>query len=437
MNTVVLAKLILIASVLIGVFIQVILFTTSLAVTDPTIGHNEEIDWLSSHNSSNNSNNSNNNNTTSPNKQEPQGFAACLIYQDDNTYLIEWLAYHYHFLPLRRLIVGIDPKSRTLPTEILDRYRSRNLLQITEWTDKDYFPAAKHEAHIRKMLYQQNNLTATTISSSSQAEKLLEDHVLFSTYLKRQQWFYTACMTQFIKEKQSWTILIDTDEIVVPNWRAHKEYRIRQRKPTVLEMLQSPENRDMFHSDHSLSSSSSSSPLLPPICISMHRMNMGTKMETNNNSMAAARYEYMLPKGFRAEDLFTFRFRWHGDVAETPLAGKCMMDLSRVRVDATNFRIRPNFVSPHRPLEHYCSKRDKWIPHHMSPFVIYQYIGTWEQWSYREDSRNLRTKELYDTHAYSFGADDGARFWLQEFVEEHSYDLASELLKGAGQVGPN
>jgi hypothetical protein len=49
---------------------------------------------------------------------------------------VEWLAYHYHyhFLPaLRRLIIALDPRSRTSPTIILERYQGR--MHITEWQE--------------------------------------------------------------------------------------------------------------------------------------------------------------------------------------------------------------------------------------------------------------------------------------------------------------
>ena len=75
-------------------------------------------------------------------------FSACLLVKDDNHYLVEWLAYHYHVLPLRRLIIAIDPKSQTSPTNILRRYAgattaTRNngsRMHITQWTDDDFFP---------------------------------------------------------------------------------------------------------------------------------------------------------------------------------------------------------------------------------------------------------------------------------------------------------
>jgi hypothetical protein len=33
-------------------------------------------------------------------------FSSCLLVMDDNHRLAEWLAYHYHVLPLRYMVVG-------------------------------------------------------------------------------------------------------------------------------------------------------------------------------------------------------------------------------------------------------------------------------------------------------------------------------------------
>jgi hypothetical protein len=50
------------------------------------------------------------------------GFAAWLQVHDDNQFLSEWLAFHSHTLPLRRLIVFNDPRSTISPEPILDRW---------------------------------------------------------------------------------------------------------------------------------------------------------------------------------------------------------------------------------------------------------------------------------------------------------------------------
>ena len=40
-----------------------------------------------------------------------EAFSACMLVMDDNHRLTEWLAYHYHVLPLRYLVVAVDPKA--------------------------------------------------------------------------------------------------------------------------------------------------------------------------------------------------------------------------------------------------------------------------------------------------------------------------------------
>jgi hypothetical protein len=66
--------------------------------------------------------------------------SSCLMWMDDNHYLVEWLAYHHTVLPLRRLIICIDPKSQTSPLSLLERYLSRGLMNITVWNEDDFFP---------------------------------------------------------------------------------------------------------------------------------------------------------------------------------------------------------------------------------------------------------------------------------------------------------
>ena len=67
-----------------------------------------------------------------------QGAAACLLVNDENPRLPEWLAYHYHMLPLRSLIITIDPASRTSPLDILNRWRKE--LEIIVWEEEEFLP---------------------------------------------------------------------------------------------------------------------------------------------------------------------------------------------------------------------------------------------------------------------------------------------------------
>jgi len=64
-------------------------------------------------------------------------FGACLMIMDDNHFLVEWLAYHYVTLPLRHVTVWIDPKSKTSPLPILQRWKGRIEVQVVDWTYPD------------------------------------------------------------------------------------------------------------------------------------------------------------------------------------------------------------------------------------------------------------------------------------------------------------
>jgi hypothetical protein len=62
-----------------------------------------------------------------------ESFGACLLIKDDNHLLIEWLAFHYHTLPLRDLTVLIDSGGKTSPMGLLDRWKGRMNIQV--WND--------------------------------------------------------------------------------------------------------------------------------------------------------------------------------------------------------------------------------------------------------------------------------------------------------------
>lgn len=134
-----------------------------------------------------------------PNRSE-NGFSACVLTMDDNILWPEWLAYHYQTLPLRRLIVALDPKSRTKPTELFDRYRRHGLfLNVTVWENDEYI-----EVQDMKMW----------INVNTTSDMELEAH-----YLKRQRYFLHKCLEQLYTEKRAWVLLVDTDEFLVPWWR--------------------------------------------------------------------------------------------------------------------------------------------------------------------------------------------------------------------------
>lgn len=64
------------------------------------------------------------------------GFAGCLLLKDDNDRLSEWIAYHWLVLPLKYLVVAIDPTGTTSPEKILNLWKEADLgLEISLWND--------------------------------------------------------------------------------------------------------------------------------------------------------------------------------------------------------------------------------------------------------------------------------------------------------------
>ena len=131
--------------------------------------------------------------------EKNEGFSACILTMDDSMLWPEWLAYHYQTLPLRRLIVALDPKSKTKPTQVFARYRKHGLpLNVTVWEDDEFLP---HENLKRQI--QPNTAGGNTLGK----------------YLLRQEWFLHKCLEQLYAENRTWVLLVDTDEFLAPQWQ--------------------------------------------------------------------------------------------------------------------------------------------------------------------------------------------------------------------------
>ena len=330
-----------------------------------------------------------------------EGFAGCLLFKDDNHYLIEWLAYHYYRLPLKRLIIAVDPTSLTSPTVILDRYRKRNLMNITEWNDEDFVPKAIWETWKKRLQVGHKGGMAMT-------------HL----HRHRQAYFYLHCITTLKQEHRTWTSFVDVDEYIVPNRNVTERFRIpgsEDHTTTILELIESANRLNI-------------SEMLSSPCVQMKRLGYGSK-ESDPSQV-----QRMAPQGFNVSNLVTFRWRWHESYSSTRL-GKCLLDVSRV---SAKLHLTPSEINIHRIVRSLCPRENMYISHQDSSFVVNHYTGSWEQWSFRNDPRSkgegLRTKEIFEKMHVDFGQDDSAREWLLGFFQKAGGDLASALLEDAGIV---
>eukprot|EP00977_Amphora_coffeiformis_P008198 scaffold1834_cov175-Amphora_coffeaeformis.AAC.4 len=296
------------------------------------------------------------------------GAAACLLVMDDNHFLIEWLAYHYHTLPLRYLVIAVDPRSKTNPNEVLNRWKgvpNNNLTIVTWYQDSDY--VTNHEMEEAKA-------QARDYFGDEHSDELIHHRA-------RQRMFYFKCMQHLKQQGRHWTALIDTDEYLTLSYDTLRNYG-REDVPginqpgSVLKFL----NKELQRPD---AYANITSP-----CIQIPRLRFGTK-ESREEDVEAG-----VPAGFTGSSFQTLRWRKH--VGENNFAAnkisKTLIDLQRVSWD----ELQP-VDSIHRPLRSLCGHRKLHIRKSQQALVIHHHIGTWEQYSFREDARqekNGRSKEV-------------------------------------------
>jgi len=126
-------------------------------------------------------------------RDKTETFSACLLIKDDNHRLPEWLAYHYFALPLRYLVVAVDPHSVTSPSSIFDEWRDRMNMTIVQWTDSNFTG--------------KNLIIKPDDSPKRRTGK----------HRERQQLFFQACTRYLQGQNRTWTAYIDVDEYFVLN----------------------------------------------------------------------------------------------------------------------------------------------------------------------------------------------------------------------------
>lgn len=360
-------------------------------------------------------------------KEEPNDeyFGACLLIMDDNHLLSEWLAYHYTFLPLKRLIVAIDPNSKTSPTRIFNKFRP--YINITEWDDDDY----NFVPHYTDLI---------------------------DIHRSRQRTIIRECIKQLKKENQTkWVAFIDSDEFIVPNRRSRYKIKLSSSSSSSLSgvsnkttvSVSNNNNNNKNHknnhgNDYGVNVKEQTTMTLIEIfqqnkhlnnqfkspCFPMNRYPVSIKESPKDKVF------HLIPSGINATSLLTTRYRYPRYPKDTFYPGKCLVDISRISMKDD---IKHNNHNTHRPVRTYCSDHDMSIPPSRSPMSVFHYAGTLEAFLYRNDPRQeSRSVENYQhTYGETEGTweDDNARFWLPMFVDRvGSIETAQYLLSDAGVI---
>lgn len=334
-------------------------------------------------------------------KNDPNTFSGCLQIMDDNHFLIEWLAYHYHVMPMRRLIVLVDPNSRSSPQPILDRWKDR--IHITIWNDTHVYPNEQ---------------------ISPFGTKLLE-------HRRRQRQFVRRCLQKLHKTGRGWVFLTDTDEyamisdrvrdpkdFLAPETYAGKALPIpSQEEPgSVLKFLEM-EGTMNPHTNESLAT-------IP--CLTIARRIFGTKDGEEQPS-------YM---GYDPRYFQTLHWQKYGN---TPKPGKSIVNLKYFKYKDINSN-----PSIHRPGKNHICKGKMWLPEDLSVIVANHYPGTLEQMLFRKDDARGSDLKIRNATKYridrfkeykklSRKKDSGTiRKWLPGFIASVGEKEAKRLLQYNG-----
>ena len=224
-------------------------------------------------------------------------------------------------------------------------------MDIVQWKDDDFMPPEdrKHaEFHVKRYF---GNITPDLIQHRA-----------------RQRLFYFQCMKRLKEQNRDWTLLIDTDEYVYVNYPTLVALNLTAPPITQSGSVMSFLKEELQRPGHNLTTP----------CVQMPRIRFGSQ-ESEAESL-----KRHVPVGFNASKFQTLRWRKHAlsDNYFANRISKTMIDLSRV---AWSDLVPVDSI--HMPIRSMCGQRRLHIRKEEQVFVINHYLGTWEQYSYRDDSR--------------------------------------------------
>lgn len=317
--------------------------------------------------------------------------SACLLIMDENFRLHEWLAYHYHALPLRYLVVAVDPRSQESPEPIFNQFRQELNMTIISWSDQHFM----------------NRAPLPDDATQKQ---------LNMRYQMRQRQFLGACMQHLFEQNKTWTALWDTDEYITYN-----RFDIVRKHPESNQTVTSPPDMSepgtilRYLKDYGEQK-----------CVSMARVLIGSK-ETAGilNETTAQRYPLIDPRR-----LDTIRFRYRGRF------GKKIHGMGKSLLNVAKIPAFPVMVpNPHGPIPHLCP--NPWAAVKSSPFYLRHYIGSWEAYSYRGDDSRRGHEKNYEAYVLrattqSVVYENIVPGWLPAFVQSVGEERATRLMKDVG-----
>ena len=329
-------------------------------------------------------------------------FSACLLIKDDNRLLWEWLAYHWLVLPLRHLVVAVDPNSQTSPSHIFDSYRSLGM-EILELQEDDFFK--------QKPVHLKNDKSMLGF---------------------RQHGFLTHCLRLLKKKNQAWTIIIDSDEFVTFN---RLEAPGEEGVPRPCQRKSNDEARNCTFNYYSqlLTHPRSSLPNVGEVTIAKYLSQHASIV--NHSCYVMPRSTFVAKEseddhfsgmidGLNPKDFTTLRYRYHGPM-QNKLPGKSIVHVQRI---PDGLKVG----NPHRVVDD-CQPTTGFVNHFENLLRVHHYVGNADLFLARADSR--RTWDVWNgrNSVEIKGKSDALNGWLRLFVKKIGLVKATSLTQRLAQ----
>eukprot|EP00980_Cylindrotheca_fusiformis_P016589 scaffold4973_cov135-Cylindrotheca_fusiformis.AAC.7 len=359
----------------------------------------------------------------------------CLLTKDDNEILNEWIAYHYHVLNMRQLIVAIDPSSTESPASLLKKWEDLFGMSIDIWNDEDFMPDFFLQGNydeVESYVYSfqpQNGIDNTSMA-------YVEQLTTINNHRFRQHTFVSACLRR-VKERlkhpeaRHWVAHVDSDEFISVN-------PVVTEKATKLEPIAVPKEPSAGSLLFLLNDYYRHNPNEGVLrrCLTMPRILYLPQSHHRNSTDSIHSTIWDI---WDTERFETLRWHVHRNLSEPSGYPKSMVDVAAIpmynptfeenRVYSVHYLLKPSHRDCLRPNVHPNFRRV-----YVFPLVVNHYFGSLERYMSRNDTR--RHESIWEKKSQLNGtlADGWVLQWLPSFVASHGLDLVSEVL-GAYQKG--
>eukprot|EP00980_Cylindrotheca_fusiformis_P025167 scaffold13207_cov143-Cylindrotheca_fusiformis.AAC.20 len=350
----------------------------------------------------------------------------CLLIKDDGEILNEWIAYHYHVLNMRQLIVAVDPLSETSPEPILKKWEELFGMSIQVWRDEDFMPASFLRGEydtIKNYVFHFKFPSGIDNTTEGYQEQL----TIINNHRHRQHVFVSQCLRSLKGRLEdprngNWVAHVDSDEYIVLN----PEVRENINDVLVPPVPSAGSLLNYLNDAFSVFPSTN----LRRKCLLMPRI-----LYIPRTYYGKEKQRIIEETLWNVDRFETLRWEIHRDLSEPSGFQKAIVDVAAIEKNHSIFE-DGRIHSVHSPLppseEGECplpTMEPDLMDVYQYPLAVNHYFGSLERYLSRNDTRKHKSIWRKKTRLKGEVSDGWIAGWLRSFVEEHGLEKVSQVLQ--------